>query len=115
MNALLYSKNQQPQAWHESVEMIFDVVVRFNIQTLRTKCNPIPSIEHALNYISRILVGLINELMYTLWKLQNLEFGDIVGSTRGNYSHISMYNEDITFFNQKDKTQVFCIHDWRIT
>ena len=57
MNALLYSKSQQPQAWHESLEMIFDIVVRFNIQTLRTKCNPIPSIEHALNYISIILVG----------------------------------------------------------
>jgi len=25
-------KNQQPQAWHESLEMIFNIVIRFKVQ-----------------------------------------------------------------------------------
>lgn len=34
MNALLYFENQQLQAWHECLGMIFNIVVRFNIQFL---------------------------------------------------------------------------------
>ena len=59
MNALLYFYNQQPQAWHESLEM----VIRFNIQfSFVIRCNPIPSIEHALDYIYRIHEGIVGNL-----------------------------------------------------
>ena len=37
MNALLDSLKQRVQAWHEGLEMIFDIVVKFNIQFLKTK------------------------------------------------------------------------------
>ena len=33
MHALLYFENQQPQAWHESLETIWKLVIRFNITT----------------------------------------------------------------------------------
>ena len=29
--ALLYISDQQPQAWHDSLEMTFNIVVRFNV------------------------------------------------------------------------------------
>ena len=31
MNVLLYFLNEQPQAWHESLEMTFNIIIRFNI------------------------------------------------------------------------------------
>ena len=31
MYALPNYQNQQPQAWHENLEMIIDIVIRFNI------------------------------------------------------------------------------------
>ena len=35
MNALLYSWNQQPQAWDESLKMFCNILIRFNIQFLQ--------------------------------------------------------------------------------
>ena len=37
MNALLYSQNQQLQAWYEILEMILNIVIRFNTQFLKKK------------------------------------------------------------------------------
>ena len=65
MNVLLYPKIQQSQAWHESLEMILNIVIWFNIQFFK-KCNHIRSIEHALDYILRSHLGLRNELMEAL-------------------------------------------------
>ena len=49
--------------------MIFNIVVRLNIQFLgKKKCKHIPSIKHALDYISRIHEGLRNGLMEALWE-----------------------------------------------
>ena len=39
MHVLLYFSNQQPQAWDESFEMIFNIVVRFYIQYLKKKAS----------------------------------------------------------------------------
>ena len=69
--------------------MIFNIVVRFNIR-LKKECKHIPSIEHALDYISRIHIGLRNELMEVLEKNQKLKFLDIDGNTIRNSSPISM-------------------------
>ena len=33
------------------------------------KCNHIPSMKHGLDYISRICVGFINEVMEAFWKI----------------------------------------------
>ena len=67
MIGLLYYWNQQSQV--ERLEMIFNIVVRLNIQFLgKKKCKHIPSIKHALDYISRIHEGLRNGLMEALWE-----------------------------------------------
>ena len=50
--------------------MIFNIVVRFKIQIIEEKkCINISSIEHALDYISRIHVDLIYDLMEALRKI----------------------------------------------
>jgi hypothetical protein len=87
MNALLYFQNQQLQVGHDNLEMILNIVVRFNIHLT---CKPIPSIQHALDYIARIHIGLIIKLMEALWKIWKLKFLDIDENTIGNYSLISM-------------------------
>ena len=79
MNALLYFQNQQPQAWH-NLEMIFNTAIRIQHfisleekKSKEKKCKHIPSIEHALVWISKIDEGLRNALMEALHK--KLEIG----------------------------------------
>ena len=50
MNALLYSQNQQPQAWHESLQNFLTLSLDSTSKVLK-KCNHIPGIEHAINYV----------------------------------------------------------------
>jgi len=73
MNALLYFQNQQPQAWHEGLELNFNVVDRFNIQS-SNKMWAHSKYWACSNYIFRIHVGLRNELMEALQKKKNLSF-----------------------------------------
>lgn len=61
-NALLYSWNQQLQAWHMGLEMKSNVFVRFNIQFLQ-RWKHTQSIEHYANYISGIIIDLWNKMM----------------------------------------------------
>ena len=37
VNALLYFSNQQPQDWHEGLEIIFNIAIIFNIQFLHKR------------------------------------------------------------------------------
>jgi hypothetical protein len=62
MNDLLYFLNQQPQVWHETLEMIFNIVIRFS-NLLENQMQAHSNIEYALGYFSRGYVGLRNEMI----------------------------------------------------
>ena len=59
------TQNQQPQAWHEGLELDFNVVDRFNIQS-SNKMWAHSKYWACSNYIFRIHIGLKDELMEAL-------------------------------------------------
>jgi hypothetical protein len=50
MNALLYSQNQQPQAWHESLMIVLTLSFDSTFNVLKI-CNHVLGVGHALEYV----------------------------------------------------------------